>query len=468
MKMVKLFLVFLFIIDFDILIAFHYNLNTKMAVKRLNQNLLMNEVSKVAIIGSAGGVCETVTSKLIDIGIPTKLLINRSPYSPVLRGKEDSRSSVLLGDFEKNMAISNSQSVPINTFLENSIIIVSDDDGDENLVGPRNNGESEAEKIMMKLLSILPKSIKSVICTSKVSSESDNKLSLFFRSRPSEAYKKWCEQNNVPYLCLQYGQLIGGISGCEPTPFLGMPLLEPEIHPSYVLRSVVLSDSKTNKYASTEPCTRESLSEAIIQILQQNILTSLNQLSVETLIISIIGQPLKQAEWKQLFNRISNSNNIEISKIQFQEILKPQLLINWIADSWFPQALIEADAATILTGARPVRAIKTSSIENGKESLVVKILWEDLQPDLTVKPVGYLEISLSDKIVTDSTENYPSLNVKRIADKPLPGETQLTDKLIEGINKSVYKKQFCKPLESFPLLEVPSTVKEKSVKTEAK
>ena len=30
----------------------------------------------------------------------------------------------------------------------------------------------------------------------------------------------------------------------------------------------------------------------------------------------------------------------------------------------------------------------------------------------------------------------------------LPGEMQLMDKLLEGVNKNVYKKQFCVPLDS--------------------
>ncbi len=37
-------------------------------------------------------------------------------------------------------------------------------------------------------------------------------------------------------------------------------------------------------------------------------------------------------------------------RIDFGAINKQDALTNWIADIWFPQALIEADAATILTG----------------------------------------------------------------------------------------------------------------------
>ena len=69
---------------------------------------------------------------------------------------------------------------------------------------------------------------------------------------------------------------------------------------------------------------------------------------------------------------------MELIRIAFGAINKPAALTNWIGDIWFPQALIEADAATILTGARPVRAVK--NLETGN----VQIKWEDLQPDLVM------------------------------------------------------------------------------------
>ena len=75
---------------------------------------------------------------------------------------------------------------------------------------------------------------------------------------------------------------------------------------------------------------------------------------------------------------MTSSSNVELLRIDFGAINKPQALTNWLADVWFPQALIDADAATILRGARPVRAIKVA------ETGAVQIKWEDLQPDLTV------------------------------------------------------------------------------------
>ena len=48
----------------------------------------------------------------------------------------------------------------------------------------------------------------------------------------------------------------------------------------------------------------------------------------------------------------------------------------------YSQALIEANAATILSGARPVRARKLPSPDPNRVD--IHIAWEDLQPDLTV------------------------------------------------------------------------------------
>ena len=136
------------------------------------------------------------------------------------------------------------------------------------------------------------------------------------------------------------------------------------------------------------------------------------------------------------------------------------------------QALIEANAATILSGARPVRARKLPSPDPNRVD--IHIAWEDLQPDLSVifnlvvvvvvvvvvvapqlrsrhstycqhyspeqvKPVGTVEISVSSE--------PPRLQVRRLtAGGELPGEEQLLDRLEEGIYKNAFKKQFCAPL----------------------
>ena len=273
------------------------------------------DMSAYTVIGASGGIAESVYSKLIDQGLAANVILTSKPYSPSLIDK----NSIYIGNFEKNTVSKGSQIMSIDKLLEGSVVIVSDDSGDERLVGKiEKDGTNEAEKAINKVISILPKNVKSVICAHKAS-DGSNKFNLF-RSNPSAAYKTWCQQNNIPFLSLQYGQLIGGIVGCEPTPFLSMPLAEPEIDPSFVLRSTVLNDVKDNKFASIELCTRESLSQAIVQALSQNILSTTSASTsspaaavVEALVISIVGSPLGPAEWKQVFNRISNKDDAEVS-----------------------------------------------------------------------------------------------------------------------------------------------------------
>ena len=63
--------------------------------------------------------------------------------------------------------------------------------------------------------------------------------------------------------------------------------------------------------------------------------------------------------------------------MDFSDILKQKAFVTWIADSWFPQALIDANVATVLRGARPVRAVRVGDDR-------VEIRWEELTTDLQV------------------------------------------------------------------------------------
>ena len=76
----------------------------------------------------------------------------------------------------------------------------------------------------------------------------------------------------------------------------------------------------------------------------------------DTLVVSIAGPPLTGADWDRIFKRLQRNGDAELLRIEFGQINKPVALVRWLCDSWFPQALIGADAATILRGARPVRA----------------------------------------------------------------------------------------------------------------
>ena len=114
--------------------------------------------------------------------------------------------------------------------------------------------------------------------------------------------------------------------------------------------------------------------------------------------------------------------------------MKRKAFSSWLADQWFSQALIDADAATVVSGARPVKALKE---DNGN----VRIIWEELQPDMSVKEVGTVVLCLQD----GDSENV--LSCMRMSESVLPGEAQLMEKLLEAVNKNVYKKGLCTPVK---------------------
>lgn len=173
-------------------------------------------------------------------------------------------------------------------------------------------------------------------------------------------------------------------------------------------------------------CTRNTLADAIIRKVAK-------AQTINALVVSIVGAPPSDKEWDSLFQRMQQGANVELLSIEFGELKKPAALASWLVDSWFPQALIDADAATILRGARPVRAVKVS------DSLV-QIKWEELKADLSVSAAGGLDIRI------DAAN--PSLSVVRSSGSSgasLPGEMQLVDKLLEGVNKNVFKRSMATP-----------------------
>lgn len=391
--------------------------------------------NKVSVIGLAGSVAETIAIKLSERGASVTAVLDRQPTSPVLLEKmKNKKLDVMLfsGDFDAKMMASRT-------------LVAVEDEGDEALRGgpgtdyknKKKDQKSEVAPMMDKLVKALEPSLNSLICVAPAEpATGSGGLGNIFASRGPEAFKKWCTQNGKPFSLLQYGQLTGAVPGAEPIPMIGLPALEPELHPSYSLPGIVLSAVGTNKYASTEMCTRDSLAEATARCVVRGT-------PLETLVLSIAGEAPTEKEWNVLFNRFSSSSDAELLRVEFGSISKPTQLINWLTDQWFPQALIEADAAVTLSGARPVRATKVSDT-------AVQIKWEDLQPDMSVKMVGALEIRIQPVGADSATGQTPSLTVKRVGTSQggvaLPGEMQLLDKLVEGINKQVYKKQLATPL----------------------
>lgn len=394
--------------------------------------------SPVVVVGLAGGVAESLSCKLVDSGFAVCTFLDRKPYSPKLLSDMESNKALVYCDKNFNQQLVDAK-IPLG-----SIVVVLEDDGDETIRTKIsvNGDEATGEMFATKFAPLVPTSVRSVVYSAGVDADGGRKAGLgarLFGVKGIDLYKSWGAQNSKTLSVFRYGKLIGGLPGLEPTPFVGLPLLEPELHPSYVLQSILCSSVEKNLYASSEVCTREALSEVISQLLlrEKERRASSNEQGIDSLVVSIAGPPLRGRDWDKLFDRMQSSGDVELLRIDFKSILKPQQLANWVCDSWFPQALIEADAATILTGSRPVRASQISP-----ES--IRVTWEDLQSDLTVRSAGCMEIN----IVTGKDGRSPHLTVLRLADGPLPGEGPLVDRLVEAINKSVYKKQFCVPVDA--------------------
>lgn len=407
----------------------------------------------IVVVGVAGGVAETIAIKLLDMGASDICSIfDRPPYSPMLiNALKSNRIKVCINNNNNNnkddkalyylKSNGDTESVSISTVIKGSKdIIAVDDDGDDSI---RNeirdrNYIKQTPVILEQLLKSIDPSVNSITCITNTDSNSIKGIEKLFQKSNNfaDATKSWCAENKKTFSSLKYGSLLGGVPGLEPLPFVGLPLLEPELHPSYTLTSVVLTNPDSNQYASSEICTRDMLAEATTRHIMNN---NKKVNPINTLVISIEGSAPTDKEWNNLFSRISSGNQAQVLNIQFASIVKKSAFITWLVDVWFPQALIEADTATILRGARPVRASKI-------DESTVKIAWEDIKSDLSVETVGNLLI-----ILDGGSTSQPSLIVTRSTtasntSKSLPGEMLLMDKLVEGINKYIYAKGIATPI----------------------
>lgn len=308
--------------------------------KSFRQKIMKNPLlmSNVAIVGVAGGAAETIAVRFSEEGFNVHAILDRKPFSPALNkaaadGKVETYVIDNIQSLESVIGKNGRQLGTSNILSDKSVVIIGGDDGDTMFRGARSRDQvSESNVLLDRLFKVIPPSVKGVVCTSSAVSDpiTPQGLGNFLGPKGSSAWKKWCTDNSKPFSLVRFGSLTGGVSGAEPIPFVGMPLLEPELHPSYVLRSVVLADPASNKYAATEVCTRDSLAEGVVQLVKRS-------LSLEALMVSIAGRPPASSEWDKLFARFSTSRNAELLRVSMGAILKPQPFANWIVEQWFPQ-----------------------------------------------------------------------------------------------------------------------------------
>lgn len=425
----------------------------------------LHATPNAVIVGAAGGAAETTAINIVELSEASStsvgeitVVLDQKPFSPKLLSKLSDNKlphlKVYFGEPDRgelqqlqSNGLSKAVSVDWNRVLGSSIVVGLDDGGDDvvrnEAVDPRQR-KNEGKEIVTKLCKVLPNSVASVICAVNVESEKGGGL---FGPKGALTLQKWADSNKVANIAVKYGELVGAVPGLEPLPFVGMPLAEPEMHPSYKLQSLVCSTTLNNRFAATEMLTRDALAATMARLvlLQSTSISNGKALSravEEVLLVSIPGPQLTEKDFTSLFQKMlvahgsTGSSQSELLRVEFGQVLKPQALVSYLIDTWFPTALIDANAATISQGARPVRASRLS------DGTTIRIVWEDLQADLTVKGAGSIDLIL------DVKGSPPSLVVQRNAATILPGEIQLVDKLQEAINTSIYKKQFCTPLEA--------------------
>ncbi len=391
-----------------------------------------------AIIGVAGGSAETISCRLLAEGNKVTTILDRPPSSPLLSKSEGVYVAEDIDQDIMPLVAGAGSPVSLQNALSNKVVIAVGDPGDDYLRGNDDGDDgfgrftkkapSPALPILSKLAKSIPDDVQSVILSMSVMEDENamkGGLGPFGGGASSKLFREWCQGRNKPFSLFRYGKLSGGVTGKEPIPFMGLPTLEPELHPSYALKSCVLTRPFKSLFTATDEdiCTRDTLAEAIVQSIDR-------KKPVEVQVLSTEGSVLSKQEWEKSFQRLATDGAAELLRLDFASIDKFRQFSTWISSTWFPSALIDANAATILSGARPVRAVE---VREG----VIHLEWEDVQPDLTVNKAGYLVVTI--------TEEPACLVVTRSQSGSLPGEVELMDNLVENIQK-IYQKRLASAL----------------------
>jgi hypothetical protein len=396
-----------------------------------------------AVVGVAGGAAETIACRLIEEGNSVVTILDREPSSPVIMAEARKNGGVYIAEDLEQRIVSvvpgMGTSTSVGSVLGGKVVIAVGDPGDDLL---RGNGDgddgfgrlvkkvpSPALPMLSKLAKALPDNIDSIVLSMGVSEDDDamkSGFTPFGAPASSKLFREWCAEKGKSFSLFRYGKLSGGVTGNAPVPFVGLPTLDPELHPSYSLRSCVLTRPFGNLVTadSSDICTRDTLAEAIVQSVDRSS-------PVEALVLSTEGKMLSKNDWAKSFQRLSTEDSSQLLSLEFASVNKLKQLTSWVTGTWFPAAIIDSNAAVILSGARPVRAVS-------KVDGVVELVWETMTADLQVKPAGSLKVTI--------TEQPPALTVTRSQAGALPGEVELVDNLVENAQQ-IYRKKLATPLE---------------------
>jgi len=238
---------------------------------------------------------------------------------------------------------------------------------------------------------------------------------------------------------LKHGRIFGGVPGAEPLPFQGGPMKEPVLDEHYVARAVMLSRSDAllnlnnanplgkNMQVRTS---RAALSETIYRVLLANKSGDASKIASAFSVLSIEGGFPGDDEWQQQFTSIDDARGIELLNVNFGKVLDRRGLVSWLENQWGPAALQTMSTYIRRTGARPVvvRATDTGAA----------VRWENMNSNFEMDFVGQLQIEISDsdlRLVRADASGRP-------LGTSLPGEDELLQRLLEGIETTVYAKNY--------------------------
>lgn len=403
--------------------------------------------NEIVVVGEVGGVTEMIVSSLGRLCPSTTLSAVFNGRPGKMQNQNSAQSKIYSDE-----SVLESESLSLKDKIV--VLVYEEDEAIRGQDTPRSKSEEMIEKVAKLIKSrgedAMPASV--VVATSVGSLEETKVegpaalLSVFQRGtiRQSVAAIKAVSEG-LPVSLLTYGSLLDNPA----VPFLSPPLLEPKLHPSYKLQSVLMSIAGSNQYAESAECSQSALDGAVTRLVSKQVthLTAGGKgalPAVTAVVVTSIAGPIpSDKDWDAAFQRVltmgKGAGSAELIKIEFGSVQKEAAFLLWITNSWFPQALVEADAATILSGSRPVRAVRST-----KEDNAISVIWENMDPQ-TMRPVfvGSLEIRL---VAKGEEGANPYLSVRRVSDgKPLQGEGLLVDKLVEGINRNAFKKNFATP-----------------------
>jgi hypothetical protein len=262
---------------------------------------------------------------------------------------------------------------------------------------------------------------------------------------------------------VRHGRVFGGTPGAKPPAFTTGPRKEPELDEHYAARAVVLSS--TSEALSAEARTgRDALASLVTQLVKAPLgPTDPEKVPAravrEMTLVSVDGPEPTNADWASQLSRMAEKAGgagVELLRVAFEAVPRPYALVSWLELDWATIVLGTMSTRGATTGARPVSALPCAlpGVNRSTDPLrqlggCVRVTWEDVGEDMSPLMVGGLIVSLAPEepeegaqlgtspwalvVTRERPENGRSLS-------NLPGENELVQRLLEGLEVAVYGK----------------------------